>query len=87
MEGDLARCEATKEYVSTLEKATKFLQSKGIDAPEVGMILGSGLKDFASTLKNPIVCHQSHHTYTHAYLTHPHPPTPTKEADETHSTY
>eukprot|EP01028_Stygiella_incarcerata_P013907 TRINITY_DN85_c0_g1_i1.p1 TRINITY_DN85_c0_g1~~TRINITY_DN85_c0_g1_i1.p1 ORF type:complete len:782 (+),score=191.83 TRINITY_DN85_c0_g1_i1:135-2480(+) len=54
MEGDLARFETTKEYFSTLEKAKKFLQSKGIDAPEVGMILGSGLKDFASALKNPI---------------------------------
>ena len=38
-----------------IDGATAYLKTKGIDHADVGMILGSGLNDFADRIENPIV--------------------------------
>ena len=38
-----------------IDGATAYLKTKGIEHAEVGMVLGSGLNDFADRIENPIV--------------------------------
>lgn len=38
-----------------IDGATAYLKTKGIERAEVGMVLGSGLNDFADRIENPIV--------------------------------
>lgn len=43
-----------------LIETTQYLIKKGFEAPEVGIVLGTGLGKLADELKNPIVAHYSH---------------------------
>ncbi len=40
-----------------LEDSTKYLKSKGFDAPEIGIVLGTGLGKLVKEIKDPIVAH------------------------------
>ena len=40
-----------------LEDSTKYLKSKGFDAPEIGIVLGTGLGQLVDEIQNPIVAH------------------------------
>ncbi|WP_340064583.1 purine-nucleoside phosphorylase [Ascidiimonas aurantiaca] len=43
-----------------LEETTAYLQSKGFDAPETGIVLGSGLGKLVDEIENPIEAHYNH---------------------------
>lgn len=43
-----------KEYIDSIEKASGYLKSKGINTPTVGLILGSGLGELAEEAANQI---------------------------------
>ena len=45
----------SEELRTQLKEATDFLKSKGVDAPEVGIILGTGLNDYADRMDDAIV--------------------------------
>ena len=38
-----------------IDGATAYLKTKGIEHADVGIVLGSGLNDFADRIENPIV--------------------------------
>ena len=38
-----------------LKESADFLKDRGIDSPDVAVILGSGLNDYADRIENPIV--------------------------------
>ena len=38
-----------------LKETTDFLKAKGIENPEVGVILGSGLNDYADCMEDPLI--------------------------------
>ncbi|MEE9362659.1 MAG: purine-nucleoside phosphorylase [Cellulophaga sp.] len=40
-----------------LEESTKYLKERGFDAPEIGIVLGTGLGKLADEIENPIVAH------------------------------
>lgn len=44
----------TDIYTQAIEKATRFLKEKGIEKPEIGLILGSGLGELANEAENAI---------------------------------
>lgn len=44
----------TDNYTQAIEKATAFLKEKGIEKPEIGLILGSGLGELANEAENAI---------------------------------
>lgn len=43
-----------------LEESTNYLKSKGFDAPEIGIVLGTGLGKLADDIENPIEAHYNH---------------------------
>ncbi|GEK90962.1 purine-nucleoside phosphorylase [Alkalibacterium kapii] len=43
------------KYTQAIEKASTFLESKGMEKPEVGLILGSGLGELANEAENAVV--------------------------------
>ena len=43
-----------------LDESTAYLQGKGFDAPEIGIVLGTGLGKLADAIKDPIVAHYNH---------------------------
>lgn len=43
-----------------LEESTAYLKSKGFDAPEIGIVLGTGLGRLADEIENPIEAHYNH---------------------------
>ena len=45
----------TNEYYAAVQRAADSLRERGIPAPEVGIVLGSGLGDFTSTLDGAAV--------------------------------
>ena len=45
----------TKSLGERVREAAVYLYSKGVLRPEIGIILGSGLNDFADRIKNPLV--------------------------------
>lgn len=45
----------TKNYTNAIEKASTFLKEKGMDKPEVGLILGSGLGELANEAENAVI--------------------------------
>ena len=44
-----------KDLKAKLKDTTDYLKSKGINNPDIGVILGSGLNDYADRMENPIV--------------------------------
>jgi len=40
-----------------LDESTEFLQSKGFDSPEIGIVLGTGLGKLVDELLDPIIAH------------------------------
>jgi len=40
-----------------LDESTEFLQSKGFDTPEIGIVLGTGLGKLVDELQDPIIAH------------------------------
>ncbi len=44
-----------KEPVVRVRESVEFLHEKGVVDPEIGIVLGSGLNDFADRIKDPIV--------------------------------
>lgn len=40
--------------IEKINETATYLQSKGMDKPEVAIILGSGLGDLANEIENPI---------------------------------
>ncbi len=40
-----------------LQESTAYLKSKGFEAPEIGIVLGTGLGKLADEIKDPIVAH------------------------------
>ncbi len=42
------------DYINKIEAAASYILSRVKTRPEVGMVLGSGLGDFADTLENPV---------------------------------
>ena len=45
----------TKLLSERVREAAVYLYSKGVLRPEIGIILGSGLNDFADRIKNPLI--------------------------------
>lgn len=45
----------TEKYTEAIEKASSFLKSKGVEKPEIGLILGSGLGELANEADNAVV--------------------------------
>ena len=45
----------TKSLGERVREAAVYLYSKGVLRPEIGIILGSGLNDFADRIKNPLI--------------------------------
>ncbi len=43
-----------------LQESTAYLQSKGFDQPEIGIVLGTGLGKLVDEIENPIVAHYNH---------------------------
>lgn len=43
-----------------LDESTAYLQEKGFDSPEIGIVLGTGLGKLADAFENPIVAHYNH---------------------------
>ena len=43
------------ELRKKLKETTDFLRAKGIENPEVGVILGSGLNDYADCMEDPLI--------------------------------
>lgn len=43
------------ELSRKLKETTDFLKAKGVESPEVGVILGSGLNDYADRMEDPLV--------------------------------
>ncbi len=43
-----------------LAESTQYLQSKGFDKPEIGIVLGTGLGKLADEIENPIEAHYNH---------------------------
>ena len=43
-----------------LEESTAYLKSKGFDAPEIGIVLGTGLGRLADEIENPVEAHYNH---------------------------
>lgn len=43
------------ELRNKLKETTEFLKGKGVEKPEIGVILGSGLNDYADRMDNPLV--------------------------------
>lgn len=43
-----------------LDESTAYLQSKGFDKPEIGIVLGSGLGKLADEIENAIEAHYNH---------------------------
>ncbi|MFT4830659.1 MAG: purine-nucleoside phosphorylase [Psychroserpens sp.] len=43
-----------------LEESTAYLKHKGFDAPEVGIVLGTGLGKLVAEIENPIEAHYNH---------------------------
>ncbi|WP_209402249.1 purine-nucleoside phosphorylase [Pseudozobellia sp. WGM2] len=43
-----------------LKDSTAYLQSKGFDKPEIGIVLGTGLGKLADQIENPIIAHYNH---------------------------
>lgn len=43
-----------------LDESTAYLQSKGFDYPEIGIVLGTGLGKLANEIENPIEAHYNH---------------------------
>jgi purine-nucleoside phosphorylase len=46
-----------------LEESTAFLISKGFDAPEIGIVLGSGLDQLVENIESQVVAHYNHIPY------------------------
>lgn len=44
-----------KDPVTRVRESVAFLHEKGVVDPEIGIVLGSGLNDFADRIKDPIV--------------------------------
>ena len=45
----------TKPLDERIRETAVFLYSKGVIRPEIGIILGSGLNDFADRINNPLI--------------------------------
>lgn len=43
-----------------LAESTAYLKNKGFEAPEIGIVLGTGLGKLADEIENPIVAHYNH---------------------------
>lgn len=43
-----------------LQKTTEYLQSKGFDNPEIGIVLGTGLGQLVNEIQDPIEAHYNH---------------------------
>ncbi len=43
-----------------LEESTAYLKQKGFDAPELGIVLGTGLGKLVAEIENPIEAHYNH---------------------------
>ncbi|WP_373516966.1 purine-nucleoside phosphorylase [Pricia sp.] len=43
-----------------LDESTTYLQEKGFDSPEIGIVLGTGLGKLADAIENPLVAHYNH---------------------------
>ncbi len=43
-----------------LQESTAYLQSKGFDKPEIGIVLGTGLGKLVDEIENPIEAHYNH---------------------------
>ena len=43
-----------------LDESTAYLQERGFDAPEIGIVLGTGLGKLAEAIENPITAHYNH---------------------------
>ena len=41
--------------IDKVKETAAFLKNKGVDSPEIGIILGTGLNDYADRIENPIV--------------------------------
>ena len=46
-----------------LKESTDYLLGKGFEAPEIGIVLGTGLGKLADEIENPIEAHYNHIPY------------------------
>ncbi|MCL6273858.1 purine-nucleoside phosphorylase [Muricauda sp. 2012CJ35-5] len=46
-----------------LEESVEYLNKKGFDSPEIGIVLGTGLGQLVSEIENPIEAHYNHIPY------------------------
>lgn len=46
-----------------LEESVAYLKKKGFDAPEIGIVLGTGLGQLVNEIENPIEAHYNHIPY------------------------
>ncbi|QWX83166.1 purine-nucleoside phosphorylase [Cellulophaga sp. HaHaR_3_176] len=46
--------------IKQLDESTKYLTEKGFDAPEIGIVLGTGLGKLVEQINNPIEAHYNH---------------------------
>ncbi|MBR3201100.1 MAG: purine-nucleoside phosphorylase [Mogibacterium sp.] len=49
------KTDTTRSLDKRVREAAVYLYSKGVLRPEIGIILGSGLNDFADRIKNPLI--------------------------------
>ena len=49
------KADPIKPLAERVREAAVFLYGKGVLRPEIGIILGSGLNDFADRIKDPLV--------------------------------
>ena len=49
--------------IRSIQETTEFLQKRGFEAPEIGIVLGTGLGKLADEIENPIEAHYNHIPY------------------------
>jgi len=66
------KADMTKTLAERAKESAVYLYGKGVLRPEIGIILGSGLNDFADRIKNPLVISYNDVPYMEAGLVSDH---------------
>ncbi len=63
---EVSEVRTTYEVREMLNETIAFLRSRGVTDPEVGMVLGTGLNDYAEKIENPIIIPYSEIPHFHS---------------------
>ena len=66
------KADMTKTLAERAKESAVYLYGKGVLRPEIGIILGSGLNDFADRIKNPLIISYNDVPYMEAGLVSDH---------------